>query len=56
MAKKFTKSNMYDWIKNDQDKKRLREIDSKAGPLITEKQRILKKNSSKNRLDRVKIK
>jgi len=42
MAKKFSKSNMYDWITNQTYKKEIEEIDAQVSPLLTRKTKLLK--------------
>jgi hypothetical protein len=42
MAKKFTKSNMYDWITNQTYKKEVEEIDAQVSPLLARKTKLLK--------------
>ncbi len=49
MAKKFTKANMYEWVSSPNDKNKLYELDTKAGNIIKEKVRILKKASQEYR-------
>ena len=49
MGKKFTKSNMYDWITNQTYRKEIEEIDAQVSPLLARKTKLLKLASKEYR-------
>ena len=49
MGKKFSKSNMYDWITNQTYRKEIEEIDAQVSPLLARKTKLLKLASKEYR-------